>query len=94
MSLPSDCQSALDALNEVGARVKAAKASGDDVAPILEEYKTAQSSLDAVIRPVAESNTGTEFFWNVLAPVFERVMGKPERKKHDKEKKKWKLKKL
>ena len=66
MSLPSDCQSALDALNEVGARLKAAKDSGDDSAPILVEYKTAQSSLDAVIRPVAESTLELNFFGTFL----------------------------
>lgn len=90
MSLPSNVQSALDALNTVGARVKAAKESGDDVTSILEEYKTLQAALSDVVRPLADSNKGSEFFWNVIAPVLERVMDKPERKKHDKEKKKWK----
>ena len=90
MSLPSNVQFALDALNQVGARLKAAKASGDDVTSILQEYKILQTTLENVIRPLANSNKGTNFFWNVLAPVFERVMEKPERKKHDKEKKKWK----
>ena len=72
MSLPSNVQFALDALNQVGARLKAAKASGDDVTSILQEYKILQTTLENVIRPLANSNKGTNFFW-VLARQCARL---------------------
>ena len=46
---------ALDALNVVGARLKAAKAAGDDITAILAEYNTAKGALEAIVRPQAEA---------------------------------------
>jgi hypothetical protein len=90
MSLPADCQTALDAMNEIGGRIKAAKEANTDFAPLLEELTIAKAALNAVIRPIAEEEKekGTDYFWDILAPVFEKVMSKGEKKKHDKEKKK------
>ena len=86
MSLPNDCQSALDALNEIGGRLKDAKTAGTDVAPILEEFNTAKAALDTAIRPVAEEEQAKDsaFFWDVLGPIFVRVMSKSEKKKYEK----------
>ena len=90
MSLSAPCQAALDTLNEIGGRLKAAKTAGTDTAPILAEYNVAKAALDTVVRPIAEAakEANPDFFWNVLAPCFERVMDKSEKKKHDKDKKK------
>jgi len=90
MSLPSDCHTALATLNEIGGRLKLAKTNGTDTAPLLAEYNVAKTALDTVVRPIAEAakEANPDFFWNVLAPCFERVMDKSEKKKHDKDKKK------
>ena len=88
MSLSAPGQAALDTLNEIGGRLKAAKAAGTDTAPVLAEYNVAKKALDTVVRPIAEAakEANPDFFWNVLAPCFERVMDKSEKKKHDKDK--------
>ena len=92
MSLPTDCQHALDALNLVGDRLKAAKAASTDCTALLADYTVAKTALDSLIRPLAEAekerDASSELYWTIYAPVYERVMTKGERKKHDKEVKK------
>ena len=90
MSLPKECQTALDRVNEIGGRIKSAKEANTDFAPLLEELTIAKAALNKVIRPIAEAEKekgSTDYYWNVLAPVFEKVMTKGEKKKHDKENK-------
>jgi hypothetical protein len=90
MSLPKECQTALDRVNEIGGHIKSAKEANTDFAPLLEELTIAKAALNKVIRPIAEAEKekgSTDYYWNVLAPVFEKVMTKGEKKKHDKENK-------
>ncbi len=83
---------ALAALDAVGARLKEAKAAADApaVEAALAEYQQAKAALDAVVRPaVADAlAAGDDARYNALAPAFEKVMTKSEKKKRDKELKK------
>ena len=77
---------ALESLNAVGARLKEAKASGGDVASILEEYQAAKGALEVLVRPKAEAaKDSDEALYESLMPAFEKVMTKSEKKKRDKE---------
>ena len=60
------------------------------MAPILTEYTAAKVVLDGAIRPLAEieKEKQSDLYFNVLAPVFEKVMSKGEKKKYEKDKKK------
>ena len=86
MSLPTQCQPTLDALNEIGTRLKQAKTAGTDVTSLLEEFNTTRNLLESIVRPLAEEEYEKDslFYWDVLAPIFVRVMSKSEKKKYEK----------
>jgi hypothetical protein len=86
MSLPTQCQPTLDALNEIGTRLKQAKTAGTDVTSLLEEFNATRNLLESIVRPLAEEEYEKDslFYWDVLAPIFVRVMSKSEKKKYEK----------
>ena len=53
MSLPLECQTALDTLNEIGGRLKTAKTNNTDTTTIMAEFTAAKTALDNVTRPAA-----------------------------------------
>ena len=85
MSLPLECQTALDTLNEIGGRLKTAKTNNTDTTTIMAEFNAAKTALDNVIRPAAASaEPESTYYWDVIGPCLARVMTKPEKKKYDK----------
>ena len=85
MSLPLECQTALDTLNEIGGRLKTAKTNNTDTTTIMAEFTAAKTALDNVIRPAAaKAEPDSTYYWDVIGPCLARVMSKPEKKKYDK----------
>ena len=66
MSLPSDCQQALDTLNEIGGRLKTAKTNNTDTTTIMAEFNAAKIALDNVIRPASANAEQMSFTAELL----------------------------